>query len=206
MLVHGGYAEIGPAVFTGGSFWLTNYGTILGDFSGQAITIRSEVGWFVNYGLVAATNSGAVYINSPNWISPGTMIADSGSLGWSGLWTNSGTINITNSSLYLGGPFTVAQLGVVNRSGGNVYLTGTLDLAPGPLELTAAMGSWIMAGGTMKDGVVNMSGGAVINVAANNNNRLSNLTINGDVNLPNDDSLLRLSGVVTLERGADPEC
>jgi len=38
-----------------------------------------------------------------------------------------------------------------------------------------------------------------LNVAAgNNNNRFSNVTINGDVNLPNDDSVLRLSGVVTL--------
>jgi len=70
MLVHGGYAHIGAAVLTAGSFWLTNYGTVLGDFSGQSITIGSEVGWFVNYGWVQATNNGAVNISSPTGLAP----------------------------------------------------------------------------------------------------------------------------------------
>jgi len=107
--------------------------------------------------------------------------------------TNSGTINITNSSL----------------PGGSLYGGRSWDgepergqclsdrhAGPGARPVEPDSRDWFLdpPGGTLKDGVVNMSGGAVLNVAANDNNRFSNVIINGDVNLPNDNSLLRWRG------------
>ena len=42
-------------------------------------------------------------------------------------WSNLGTITATNSTVNLGGQFSVADLGTFNRNGGAVNLTGTLD-------------------------------------------------------------------------------
>jgi len=50
LLVHGGFAEMVPAHLTAAPSWLTNYGTILGDFQRPSYHHPLGVGWFVNYG------------------------------------------------------------------------------------------------------------------------------------------------------------
>ena len=65
-------------------------------------------------------------------------------------WSNTGTINATNSTVNLGGLFTLAGLGTFNRTGGTVNLTGTLDNTGTTLALDATTGSWNLLGGTMQ--------------------------------------------------------
>ena len=68
---------------------------------------------------------------------------------------------MTNSSVYLGGTFTLATLGTFNRNGGTVYLTGTLN-NPGTLALNNTTGSWDLDSGTIDGGTVTTSGSAVL--------------------------------------------
>ncbi len=60
-----------------------------------------------------------------------------------------GTITATNSTVNLGGNFTLAGLGSFTRSGGTVNLTGTLNNTGTTLAFTAATGSWDLVGGTI---------------------------------------------------------
>ena len=50
-----------------------------------------------------------------------------GTLGLGGDWKNSGTIAATDVTLNLGGTFTPADLGTIQRNGGTVNLSGVLD-------------------------------------------------------------------------------
>jgi hypothetical protein len=98
----------------------------------------------------------------------------------SGTWTNAGAINFTNSILNLGGNFGPPNLGTLNRNGGTVNLTSTLDFGGGALNLDAITGSWALNGGTLRNAVVNTSGGAQL-VAIGGT--LDGITINGNLDL-----------------------
>ena len=117
LLVHGGRATIGVAQFFGGSFSLTNRGTIHADVNGQTLTIDAQVTPFVNLGTVRAEN-GALSMFS--------LAAHSGTLvvGSNGLVTING--NLTQASagiieVHLAGPG-ATQFGRLNITG-----TATLD-------------------------------------------------------------------------------
>jgi hypothetical protein len=105
LLVHGGFAEIGPAVIAAGSFGLTNYGTILGDFSGQAITLRPEVGWFVNQGTAGA-QTGTLNIQSANFANQGVLYVginsrtDNGRIAFNKAVTLEGTLRVVAGASY----------------------------------------------------------------------------------------------------------
>lgn len=119
LLVHGGFAEIGQAIFVGGNFSLTNYGTIQSDVSGQQILIDNQVNNFVNYGTVVVTNGASMNISAPTWSNIGTIITSSAGIGASGSWSNLGTLlfNVLNLS----------NFGRINTSG-NVTLGGAVTV------------------------------------------------------------------------------
>jgi hypothetical protein len=79
-------------------------------------------------------------------------------------WSNAGTITMTNSSVFLGGSFTLTALGSFSRSGGTVNLTGTLTDTGTTLALTSAgsnpTGTWLLEGGTIIGGTITTSGTA----------------------------------------------
>ncbi len=91
-----------------------------------------------------------------SWVDSSTITTTTGgtlNLGnSSSLWSDTGTINTTNTTVNLGGSFTAAGLGTFNRTGGVVNLTGKLDASASGLALNAATGSWNIAGGTPKGG------------------------------------------------------
>ena len=47
----------------------------------------------------------------------------------SSVWSNLGSISASNSTVNLGGSFTLAGLGTFTRTGGTVNLTGSMDVA-----------------------------------------------------------------------------
>ena len=136
--------------------------------------------------LVWTNTVGGNWATASNWSPNGVPgAADKAYITNNGSFTVSISSSAGLSKLILGGPGGAKTLQV-----GSTFSPGELTVSDSAIVL--------LQGGTLKDGTVNLSGGAVLNVAANNNNRFSSVTINGDVNLPNDDSLLRLNGVVTL--------
>ena len=58
----------------------------------------------------------------------------------------------TNSTLNLGGVFTISDLTDLYVSGGTVNLVGTLDNTETTLGLNGTTGSWNLTGGTSRAG------------------------------------------------------
>ncbi len=75
-------------------------------------------------------------------------------------WTNTGTIDETDSALNLGGTFTTTGLGTVTRSAGDVNVTGILDNSGSTFALNAVTGSWNLARGTIHGGEIATTGSA----------------------------------------------
>src|SRR5581483_6985587 len=75
---------------------------------------------------------------------------------------NQGTITATAGTLSLNGNLTLAGLGTISSRGGPVNLVGTLDLGGGTLTLNNATGSWNLVGGTLRNGTLSESSGALL--------------------------------------------
>ena len=97
-----------------------------------------EVQFFEDFG-----GTSGVDLPLPNGVS---YVSDS--------FSKSGTITATDGTVNLGGQFTSAGLGTFNRTGGAVNVTGTLDNTNATLTLDTTTGSWNLAGGTIKGGVI----------------------------------------------------
>jgi hypothetical protein len=81
-------------------------------------SITGADGSFIQFGSAAATNAGTITMNGAG----GTTMLQMGYAGNPGnepyyQWTNTGTIKVTDTDLRLGGYFTQADIGTVNRSG-----------------------------------------------------------------------------------------
>ena len=117
-------------------------------------------------------------------------------------WTNDGTITATNSTVNLGGLFTLADLGAFTRSGGTVNLTGTLTNSTN-LALNNTTGSWQLDGGTVAGGTVTTAGTAEL-VGTGGGGTLAGVTLAGilDMNnggLNNSSSKFTVTGGLTLD-------
>ena len=118
------------------------------------------------------------------WTNSTTITASGGTVNLGDVtgdpWTNAGTISATNSTVNLGGAFTQAQLGTLNSSGGTVNLVGVFDNTGGTLNLNSTTGSWAISGGTVRNGIVNETGGAAL-VPTILGGTLDGVTINGNL-------------------------
>jgi len=197
--VHGRTGQIGyaPSCIGGPqNVSVINQGTILADVAAGIISIRGQS--FVNQGTVQALNGGNLSIDniadaagllisgggtltlSGVWQNTGALSINNSTFTLSGTWTNAGAINFTNSILNLGGSFGPANLGTLNRSGGTLNLTSALDMGGGAFNLDATTGSWVLNGGTLRNAVVNASGGAqLVSISGT----LDGVTINGNLDL-----------------------
>ena len=75
-------------------------------------------------------------------------------------WTNAGAITATNSTVNLGGLFTLAALGNFQTSAAVINLVGTLNDTGTTLALNASTGSWYLRGGTLLNGTLTEAAGA----------------------------------------------
>jgi hypothetical protein len=128
--------------------------------------------------LAQGVNGGSLAINTLQNSAGGTVALNGGgSLTLGGSWGNAGMIDGTNGTVNLGGIFALTDLGVFNRGGGTVNLTGTLLNTNSTLTLNAATGSWVLNGGTVRGGAITPTGGASLLV---NNGTLDGVTVNGN--------------------------
>jgi hypothetical protein len=166
------------------------------DVAGGALTIATRE--FENVGAIEAKDNNALTINSPNWSNAGRIeLASGGTLTMGGAWTNRGTINLTDAMLSLGGRFTLASLGTIERAGGTVELTGELDLSGGTLTLDAQTGTWVLKGGTIKRGTVTQTGEAKL-IFTNSSGTFDDVSVNGDLELTSVGARLLIRNGLTL--------
>ena len=196
-----GSVQIGGGANFGGSMTLLNQGLISSQTSGRTVTIAATS--FSNEGIAEAINGGILDITSTNWSNAagGTLRTLNGStLNFSGNWSNSGALSIDNSTLNLGGTFSTAGLNLAgfSRVGGTVNLTGTLNNSASTLTLNSATGSWTLNGGTINGGTLAFADGQSLLIAANGNNLLSGVTVNGDLVLNLASARLKIAGGTTF--------
>jgi hypothetical protein len=165
---------------------------------------------FHNAGLVQVNNGVFNIIGTSNWINTGTITATGANaivqfLG--GPWQNTGTVNIVNATLYMGGSFTTAAIGTINRTGGLVRISGTLNNTGSTLTLNATTGSWELLLGEIIGGTVNATGGAALRAGPGlpfsglfPGNALTGVTINGDLTLALQDSFVQVRNGTTFTR------
>jgi hypothetical protein len=197
---------------------IINQGTISAETSGQTLDVSGNT--VTNMGTISLT-AGALSINNVSnsvpisaasgttltlngtWSNSSTITASNGTLNLgnsTNTWSNTGTITATSCTTNLGGSFTQVGLGIVNRTGGTVNITGTLT---GGLSLDATTGSWVLNGGTISGGTVNTSGGAQLQVSFSDGT-LNGLTVNGELRMtmggnPVVQNGLTLNGTASIE-------
>ena len=197
----GGNADItiGPDItlrgyvgnFNPGSI-LINQGTVHSDLPGT-LTFGKAGMTVINDGVMKGTDGGSIAING-NWTNNSSItIDDGGVLSLLGTYNNQGTIVATDSTVYLGGEFTIAGLGDFSRTGGNVFITGILDNAPG-LMLDAATGTWQINGGRIIGGVIETLDGTSLS-ASNRKSALDGVTIDGTVSVAANSSIALLNSL-----------
>jgi hypothetical protein len=156
-------ATIGPGILIHGK---NGY---LSDQNGAGFlsqgTIAADVGggtWnlyhVTNQGTIQSLNGATLYTQNLTNAPGGTVTVNASTLTLDGTnWSNLGTINATNGTVKLDGTFSFSSLANFNRTGGNVFLTGTLLNGGNTLPLNATTGSWIIDGGTIRGGTVSAS-------------------------------------------------
>jgi hypothetical protein len=148
---------------------------------------------FINDGTLDASNGETLSINGPWTNAAGATINASGATlslgdptGYYDPWSNSGTITVTGSTLNLGGLFTLPGMGTFNQSANTVNLVGMLDNTGTTLALSPATGSWVLDGGTLKNGTLTETGGAELEFTTSGT--LDGVTVDGNLDLTGDSS------------------
>lgn len=108
-----------------------------------------------------------------------------------GAWSNEGVIQATDAAVYVGGEFTLADLGVINRTNSPLYLNGTLDNTGATLVLDSTVltlhHSAVIKGGTV-------TANAPFTTPAVSFS-LDGVTLTGEISLPSGTSLALYDGL-----------
>ena len=205
--ISGGRGFITSGTFVGGATTIVNQGAISADDAGgQGITISSST--FSNENAVEAINGGFVTITSASWTNEvgATITATNSTLTFEDDWSNLGTVTITDSTLNLDGTFSTADIGTLNRTGGEVILKAGLDNTGETLTFSTATGSWDFTATTLTGGTVQYGDGEGLNFLNSSANILDGVTINGDVDLSASAARFRVFNGLTLntEGGGSP--
>jgi hypothetical protein len=195
---------LGNQTFVAGANVLLNQGLIRSTGTG-ILTITPTTFTNQSGGIVRATagnliiNNGGV-INAPG----GIFDVNGGALNLNGTnWGNAGTITLSSGTLNLGGSFTLASIGTVNRSGGNIAITGALDNTPSSLALSATSGSYQLNGGIVTGGTITAAEGINLQLQNNNNNRLNNVAVGvGVLDFSAANARVRMQGTSSLASGS----
>ena len=190
-----------------GSGSIANAGRLSADAAGYGLSV-----WplsFSNAGTLEALGGATLAIGSAgtSWanLNGGLVFADSATLTMSGAWNNTGTIDTVDSTVNLGGTFATPDLGVFQRTGGTVNLTGMLDNTGHVLMLDAQTGTWQLNGGTISGGALDFANGEILLFTRNTSNYLVGVAILPALRIPYDFATVRFGagttfgGPITLE-------
>jgi hypothetical protein len=157
---------------------------------GPNVTIGGNYVHVGNYAL-----SSAIYTNH------GTISATDGTILIDGSWQNpDGHINSVNSHVMLGGSFSSADIAGFERTGGVVDLIGTLHNSGATLLLNADTGPWNLLRGRVIGGTVSSADGAEV-TGTSKAGFLSNVTLDGQLDLPNEQGAIVNADTATVRTG-----
>ncbi len=192
----------GRLAFAGGDQALDGTGTIT--FGTSSNNLLEAISGTVQLGRGITIRGGTGQIN--NFINEGTIAvsAATSNITLGGGWRNDGAILLEAGLLNLGGTFTLAGLGNLQRSGGTVSITGMLNNS-NELRLDATTGSWQLDGGTIRGGTVTTADGAAL-LLTNHGGTFDGVTLNTDLQITNNATLYlngswHNQGTLTLTSG-----
>jgi hypothetical protein len=185
-----GTLEIGAGVVLRGQRGqLTNEyatGTIVNRGRIEAKRIQSPSGWETGLELLAG--------DTGHFRNEGELlIEEGGQLRLGGDWSNQGTIQLLNGKLNFGGDFAMTDLGSFDRQSGIVQIVGVLN---GDVRLDQSTGIWILQGGTVKNGVIDLTTDVKLGLGTGYS-YLDNVVIQGYLLAPNS-SFLKIRNGLTL--------
>jgi hypothetical protein len=178
--IHGGTFALG-ALYAGNGWsgvTILHQGVISADVAGQTVAINPAV--FTATGTLNAA-PGNITVNAGSW-----------TLAGAGVNVNAGTFTIDGTLVTAGG------IGTWTRTGGAVGVLGAIDNTSGVITLNASTGSWDLTGGSITGGTVNVLAGGGLGVSNNPGNRLTNVSVNGNIGLGDAGDRLSFAGNVTV--------
>ena len=209
--IDGGTLEIGPSYYSSGngtSWSNASSGTI----SANASTLQLS-GPFSNAGLITAVGStvdlGSYYddYDETDWSNSGTISVQGGTLLLGSLsnysltrssWSNTGTITAMAAAVTLAGNTTLFDIGTLNRTGGSITLSGTLDAGNATVDVTqGTYRDLVLAGGTLENATI-LQDAADQLVFGSGTNTLVNVTFSGLPLLVSSGASVDLNGYDTL--------
>jgi hypothetical protein len=190
-----------PGVIGDATLPLVNQGSILAETNSITL-VGANV---VNQGVVQA-KEGTLGMNQLE--NQGAVVLSHSTLTLDGSWTNAGTLTASNSTVNLGGVFTLAELGAFTRQGGTVNLIGTLNNTNAVLALNATTGSWQLNGGRINGGTMTSTDGTQL-IVTPANGTLDGVILDGDLTVNPDGELWLingqiLNGTITMQGGLYP--
>jgi RHS repeat-associated protein len=158
-------AALGTITAEGVDSSIVYNGTVSAAASGATIVLSGgdAGGTWTNNGTIESVSGGTLVLDEPGTLSG---------------WSNTGTISASDSTIDLGGIFTVTELGAFSNSGGTTYLTGTLNNSGATLALNNTTGPWVLNGGTINGGVVATANSGVLSQGINGST-LNGVTLAG---------------------------
>jgi hypothetical protein len=160
------FNEISTGEYATGAVTLRNRGLIENVGSGRLGVSYRETSplTFVNQsgGILRATAGTFQFGGQTFTNEAGGLIEAAGGTVWvAGNWSNAGTIRVTSGTLKLGGAFTTAGLGTVERPGGagTIEIVGTMDNTGATFGLSTVSGSYgLVNGAEIKGGSIAATG------------------------------------------------
>ncbi len=156
----------------------------------EAINVYISGNW-INAGTLNFTNVGDYIYLGKGWTNTGKIVVRDGTLFINMTdddWANTGSINLTNTSITLEGSFTVADWltnsSKIYQTGGVINVAGSLDNTNSTLTSASFGGAWRLDGGSINGGTVTSTGGVSI-VATENGGTLNGVIFNGVLDVGN---------------------
>jgi allophanate hydrolase subunit 2 len=195
-------SDDGSLLFIDGTQVVNNGGdhganTVTGSVALSAGTHTLEVQFEENgsggSGVDLGLPAGVVYVGQ-TYTNPGTITATNATIILGGT-NNADRVTATGSAVTLGSSYTIGQVNSFFGSGNRITIGGAVDNTGNTLNLDAATGSLTLAGGTIKNGAVNASGGVKLIVASGPGATLDGVAVTGDIDLTSGGTLNVLDGL-----------
>ena len=185
----------GTTLTIGAGMTIHGQNGVIGSGNGDAISGPANVG-LVNLGTIScdATNGNIVVVAQPFSNQSVARGINGGTLSLRGNWNNLGTLVESGGAISLGGDFVFTNVGTLNRTNGTLYLSGTLTNTGLTLTMDGnkANSVWVLNGGTILGGTAVTTNGATL-VAEGGSGTLNGVTVNGLLDVGNTYSQVVLS-------------
>lgn len=170
---------------------LINYGLLSCEATTGSLQFSAQS--MINHGTISVTTGALATQNTFVNDTDGVIIAAGVAVNFGGDWLNRGAILVVNTTLNLGGQFTMPPTGVINRTNTTVNLTGSFNNAGSTFTFSSATGSWNLRGGNVTGGTLVFTGANRL-VPTTQTGALYNVQINSDIVLDTPGARLYVSG------------